>query len=72
MRRPFQFGLASLLLTMLLFSILAAALGGMIRRHTVGTPMPPGFFILMAVAGPLGVMIGLSLLRTIGRRIGRR
>jgi len=55
-----------------LFSILAAALGGMLRgRAARGVPLPPGFFIMMAVAAPLAVMILLSLFRSVVLRIRR-
>ena len=67
-RRPFQFGLASLMLVTLLVSILAAALGGMLRSPgSGGVRLPPGFFLLMAAAAPLAVLILLSLLRTAAR-----
>ena len=72
-RRPFQFGLATLLLIMLLVSVLAAALGGMLRgRTSVGARLPLGFFVAMIVAAPLAVMILLSLWRSVAGLFGRR
>jgi len=56
-----------MLLAMILFGVLVASLGGMVRQHAVGAPMPPGFFVLMAIAAPLGLMILLSLLRALWR-----
>ena len=45
-----------------------AALGGLLRTHGVGVPVPPGFFILMVAAAPLTVMVLLSLLCWAARR----
>ena len=71
-RRPFQFGLASLMLVMLLVGILAAALGGMLRPPgSAGVRMPPGFFILMAVAAPLVMTVLLSLFRLVRNLLDR-
>ena len=64
-RRPSQFSLGTLFLVTAVFSVLAAALGGMIRRQPVGTPMPPGFFILLAAAAPLGLVVLLGLLHSL-------
>ena len=64
-RRPrFQFGLATLFLVTALCSVLAAALGGMLRSRWGSAGMPPGFFELMAAAAPVAVVILLSLLRS--------
>ncbi|HYW78304.1 MAG TPA: hypothetical protein VE890_01965 [Thermoguttaceae bacterium] len=71
-KRPFQFGLASMLLVMVLFSVLAAALAGMLHRHQGRSTMQPGFFVLMAIAAPMGLMILASLLRAVMRYINRR
>ena len=71
-RRPFQFGLASMLLVMAMFSVLAAAWAGMLHRGSATASSPPGFFVLMAVAAPLGLLIVLSLLRAVLRRSKRR
>jgi hypothetical protein len=62
-RRPFQFGLGALFLLTALCSVLAAALGGILRSRWGVSPMPPGFFELMAAASPIAVVILLSLLR---------
>jgi len=71
-KRPFQFGLASMLLIMVLFSVLAAALAGLLHRHQGRSTMPPGFFVLMAVAAPVGLMILASLFRAVTRYLNRR
>ena len=63
-RRPFQFGLGTLFLLTALCSVLAAALGGMLRSRWGLSLMPPGFFELMAAAAPVAVVILLSLLRS--------
>ena len=68
-RRPFQFGLGVLLLIMVLTSVLAAALGGMLRGQAGESPLPSGFFVLMAVAAPVAVLILLSLIRAIAKRL---
>ena len=71
-RRPFQFGLSTLLLIMTLFAVLAAALAGMVRRHAGISTMPAGFFVLMAVAAPMAAMIVASLLRAAVKWMRRR
>jgi len=72
-RRPFQFGLGTLLLITTLFAVLAAAFAGMLHRRAGRSSMPPGFFVLMAVAAPVAVLIVLSLVRAIVRWLqGRR
>ena len=63
-RRPFQFGLGALFLVTALCSVLAAALGGMLNRRWGPSPMPPGFFELMAASAPIAMVILLSLLRS--------
>jgi len=70
-RRPFQFGLATLLLVTALFSILSASLAGMLRG-SFDSSMPPGFFILMAAAAPVGVAILISLFHAAVSLLKRR
>jgi len=64
-KRPFQFGLASMLLVMVLVSVLAASLAGLLHRHQGRSTMPPGFFVLMAVAAPMGLLILAALFRAV-------
>jgi hypothetical protein len=71
-RPRFQFGLGTLFLVTALCSVLAAALGGMLRSRAGFSGMPPGFFELMAAAAPVGVVIVLSLLRSAMRWLNRR
>ncbi|MHC4181008.1 MAG: hypothetical protein ACYSWU_26210 [Planctomycetota bacterium] len=71
-RRPFQFGLGALLLATALCSVLAAALGGMLRTRWGLSSMPPGFFELMAAAAPVAMVILLSLLRSAALWLKRR
>ncbi len=60
-RRPFQFGLGTLFLVTAMVSVLAAALGGMLRAHSGRLSMHPGVFRLMAIVSPLAVLIVVSL-----------
>jgi len=72
-QRPrFQFGLGTLFLLTALCSVLAAALGGMLRSRRGDSGMPPGFFELMAAAAPVAVVILLSLLRSAVHWLKRR
>ncbi len=71
-RRPFQFGLSTLLLIMFLFSILAAALSGMLNRGAGKPTMPAGFYVMMAVAAPMAAMIAISLIRALRRWLKKR
>lgn len=71
-KRPFQFGLASMLLVMVLISVLAAALAGMVHRHQGRSTMRPGFFVLMAIAAPIGLMILAGLFRAVTQYFNRR
>lgn len=71
-RRPFQFGLGTLFLVTALCSVLAAALGGMLHRSWGISSMPPGFFVSMAAAAPLAMMVLLSLLRSVVLWLKRR
>ena len=63
-RPRFQFGLGALFLVTALCSVLAAALGGMLRSRWGGSSMPPGFFELMAAGTPVAMVVLLSLLRS--------
>ena len=71
-RGRYQFSLASLLMLMVLFSVLAAALGGMIRSTYGDSPLPVGYLVIMAIAAPMGVLIVVSLLRLGLQWLGRR
>jgi len=71
-RRPFQFTLGTLLLVTALVSVLAAALGGLLRRRQGAFEMPPGFFVLMTIAAPVAVLIFLSLAQSLLRWLNRR
>ena len=74
-RRRFQFGLATLLLAVLPISILSAAWAGMMGLGADNALLPQGFFVLMAAAAPMAVMILISLSRSTFRlleQINRR
>ncbi len=69
-RRPFQFGLATLLLGMGLLSVLAAALGGLLR-NPMEAVYPRSFYVAMAAAAPMGVLIVISIFHAVARRFRR-
>jgi hypothetical protein len=69
-RRPrFQFGPGALLLAMVLVSVAAAGLGGMLRREFIGAPLTRAIVVLMIFAAPIGAMILISLVRSAVRRL---
>ena len=69
-RRRFQFGLGTMLLAVLPISILSAAWAGMMGLGANSTRVPQGFFILMAAAAPMAVMILISVCRAVLRLLG--
>ena len=71
-RRRFQFSLATLLFLILPVSILAGALGGMLRPETTGARLPRGFFVILAVMAPMGLMIAVSLVRAAAGHLSKR
>ena len=74
-RRPrgrYQYSLASLLMLTGLVSVLAAALGGMLRGTYGESAVPVHYFVIMIIAAPLGVMMFVSLLWLGVRLISRR
>ncbi len=60
-RGRFQFGIAAMLLLMALVSVLASAFAGMLGLGA--STLPRAFFVAMAVAAPLAVLMVVSLLR---------
>ncbi len=70
-RKPFQFGLKRLMLITALASVVFATLAGLLRSSSEAR-MPPGFFVLMAIAAPMALMIGISLFQNVSDRIRRR
>ena len=73
--RRFQFGLAAMLLAVVPISILAAAWAGMMGLGAGNSRLPRGFFVLMAAAAPVGVMILIAVCRAVFRFLtgaGRR
>lgn len=68
-RGRFQFGIAAMLLVMALVSVLASAFAGMLGLGA--STLPRGFFIGMAVAAPLAVLMAVSLLRAAATLPGR-
>jgi len=71
-RRRVQFSLRSLLLLAVICSVSAATLAGMLGLQRSGVKFPPGFFVVMAAAAPLAVMVVLGLIRAMIRWLARR
>ncbi len=69
-RRPFQFSLATLLLMMVLLSVLAAALGGLLR-NPLEAAYPRSFYVAMAAAAPMGALIVISIFHAVAQRFRR-
>lgn len=67
-RTWYQFSLARMFLLTTLVSVLVAAWSGLVRFQG---SMPIGFYV-MTVAAPLAIVIVLSLLHALGRRLDRR
>jgi hypothetical protein len=57
---------------MVLFCVLSAALFGMLRRSMGHSIMAPGFYVIMAAAAPVAVMILFSLVLAVARFFGHR
>ncbi len=70
-RRRFQFTLGSLFLVMAICSVLAAAVGGVVRSQLGELSVPALYFVFMAVAAPLGTMIVVSLALSAARWLRR-
>ena len=73
-KRRFQFGLGAMLLAAVPISILAAAWAGMMGLGAGNSQIPQGFFVLMAAAAPVGLMILIGVCRAVFQllRRGRR
>lgn len=63
MSKEQQFGLFTLLLVILVFSVTFAALGGLLRASDASSGSFQ--FILILVAGPVVTMIAISLIRSL-------
>jgi hypothetical protein len=70
-RRRFQFGLGTMLLAALPISVLAAAWAGMMGLGARNSRLPQGFFVLMAAAAPMAVMVLISVCRAVIRQLGQ-
>ena len=66
-RRRFQFGLGTMLLAVLPVSILSAAWAGMMGFGAENSRFPQAFFVLLAAAAPMGVMVLISVCRAVLR-----
>jgi hypothetical protein len=65
-----QFGIASMLWTMGLVSVLAAAFSGLLDPRK--SQYPRGFFVVMTIAAPVAVMILFSLYHAVSQWLRRR
>ena len=63
-RGRYQFSIAAMLLTMTLAGVLLAALVGLLRGDEADK-LPPGFYYVMVVAAPLGVVILIGVWRSV-------
>jgi len=70
-RRRFQFGLGTMLVAVVPISLLAAAWAGMMGLGARNSPLPQGFYVLMAAAAPVAVMVLISVCRAVLRRLGQ-
>ena len=66
-RRPFQFGVAALLVLMTLVGLLVGGLAGMLQRAK-GSTMTLGLSGLLVVVAPMGAMLVMSWLRRLNQR----
>ena len=62
-RRHFQYSLGTLLFLILPVSILAGAFAGMFQPAATGARLPQGFFVILAVMTPVGLLIAVSVVR---------
>lgn len=70
-RRRLQFGLGAMLLAVLPVSVLAAAWAGMMGLGADRPALPRGFYVLMAAAAPMGLVIAISVGRSAVRLLRR-
>ncbi len=68
--RP-RFTLVTMFKAMLIFSILTAALGGLLRETSAGS-VSVVFFLAMVIAAPLAITIGLSLVEPVRKLLALR
>ena len=61
-RGRWQYGIGTMLLLMIPFSILAGALSGMLNPTGGGAGLHRGFFVVLAIIAPMGLMVALGLI----------
>ncbi len=71
-RRRWQYGIGTMLLVMIPVSILAGALAGMIDPENSGTQLHRGFYVVLAIITPMGLMVALSVILVIRKWMGQR
>ena len=69
-RGRWQYGIGTMLLLMIPFSILAGALSGMLNPE--GGGLHRGFFVVLAIIAPMGLMVALSLILAARKRFSAR
>ena len=70
-RGRWQYGIGTLLLLMIPFSILAGALSGMLNPQS-GVGLPRAFFVILAIITPMGLLVALSLILAVRNRFSAR
>ena len=70
-RWRFQVRLRTMLLVVVPVSVLSAAWAGMVGLGAENRVIPRGFYVLMAAAAPMALMILISLCRSIAQLLGR-
>lgn len=65
--RKTQYSMQGLLLAMLLFCVLAATLGGLLRNNFAPGVSSTAYFIVVAAAAPMGIMAILSVFHALLR-----
>ena len=67
-RGRWQYGIGTMLLLMIPFSILAGALSGMLNPTGGGAGLHRGFFVVLAIIAPMGLMVALGLILAVRKR----
>ena len=71
-RRRWQYGIGTMLLIMIPFSILAGALAGMIDPEKSGSHLPRAFYVVLAIIAPMGLMVALSVILVLRKWLTER
>lgn len=71
-RRRWQYSIGTMLLIMIPFSVLAGALSGMIDPEKSGPQLPRAFYVVLAIAAPMGLMVALSVILVLRKWLADR